>query len=210
MSAFQPACPNWGHADWHLLYVTHWLCIGTSYNHTSKNLNYPFKATYTPVSWYQKDSMCLTTVPYMCMCHLVLFTVPFVTMWSPWGWHKEERSVHSTRFSSTDISNDLWYYCVLVRQVGFSLCSQMWQGYLYPVVSSLNAPAVTLLRPLYFSSSKLCLTEVHLNVFIKGKRLWLLDEEILNAEHELMCELGQFGHFSITVCVTEFSSQVKH
>lgn len=86
-------------------------------------------------------------MPYSCMCHLVLFTVPFITMWSHWGWHKEERPVHSTGVSSTDIANDLWYYCVLVRQAGFSLCSQMWQGYLYPVVSSLNAPAVTLLMP---------------------------------------------------------------
>lgn len=55
------------------------------------------------------------------------------------------------------------------------------------------------MSPLYISSSKLCLTEMHLNVFIKGKILPLSDEEILNNEHEFMCELGSLT-FLNTVC----------
>lgn len=41
--ALLPASPGWGGADGHLLKVTRWL--STSYNLTSKNPNYPFRAT---------------------------------------------------------------------------------------------------------------------------------------------------------------------
>lgn len=85
-------------------------------------------------------------MPYICILYVLPYA--FHCAEAPVVGTKRKRltSVHSTGAFSIHISNepDLWYYCIVVRQVGFSLCSQMWHGYLSPVVSSLNAPAVTL------------------------------------------------------------------
>lgn len=123
------------------------------------------------------ERLCLTTVPYICIMYVLpyAFHCAFHNKAKPlWLVQRGKPQVKTGDFPIY-ISNqpNLWYHCIVVRRVGFSLCTQMWQGYLSPVVSSLNAPAVTLpvcLSPLYFSSSKLCLTVVHLKHIYKKAR----------------------------------------
>ena len=86
------------------------------------------------------ERLFLTTVPYICImyvlpcaCHCAL--------------HCKVNGVSCIHIS---IAPNLWYYCIVVRRVGSSLCSQMWQGYL----SCDNTPWT--LSHLSFSSSKLC------------------------------------------------------
>lgn len=54
-------------------------------------------------------------------------------------------------------------------------------------------------------------TEVHLSVFIKGRRLPLSDEVIINAGHDFMCELDSFGFLQCFVCMRcFFFLHIKH
>lgn len=147
------------------------------------------------------ERLCLTTVPYICMkcmCYHVLFTVPFITKRSP---------LWMAQRGTTPLIFPINQFCgitVLWWDVGFGLCSQLWQGYLSAVVSSPNAPAVTLricLSPLHFSSSKLCLTEVHL------KRIYKRQEIATFRWRDIKCRVWIHmwtGLVSVSVCVTEF------
>lgn len=133
--------------------------------------------------------------------YAILFTVPFIISQAVVASTKR-KDLHKKGvffFYSFNEPN-LWYYCSAVTQVGFSLCSQMWQGYLYPVVSSLNVLTLTL----HMSVSTLFLvlqTEVHLKCIYKRQEFKIFSWRCIKCQERLHMWTGPV---STSACMTEF------